>query len=212
MANYVYAVGDLDRAEAVLVDAAYAPGELVDLVEADGLRLVGAVVTHYHADHAGGSIGGHTIAGIADLLEVRDLPIHVQREEISWLTERTGISESSIVAHESGETITVGDLTLSLIHTPGHTEGSQCLLVSEHLLTGDTLFLDGCGRTDLPGGDPVALYESLTTRLAPIAPSVAVFPGHAYSKASSEPMGEVRRHNPVLAHLDRERWLARFGG
>ncbi|HVB00173.1 MAG TPA: MBL fold metallo-hydrolase [Acidimicrobiales bacterium] len=150
------------------------------------------------------------ISGITDLLQHRDVPVHVQGNELSWLSERTGIDSNAVITHTSGDTILVGGLELVLIHTPGHTEGSQCVLFEGNLITGDTLFLDGCGRTDLPGGDAGELFESLTVRLAGIPDTVPVYPGHAYSPLSSESMGDIRRHNPVLAPLDREQWLARF--
>lgn len=211
MENYVYLIGDRDAGEAIVIDAAYAPDEIARICEADGMRLTGAIVTHYHADHAGGMLGGKAkVSGITDLLQHHDVPVHVQGDEFSWLSERTGIDSSSVVIHSTGDTITVGALELMLIHTPGHTEGSQCILFEGNLITGDTLFLDGCGRTDLPGGDAGELFESLTVRLADIADTVPVYPGHAYSPLPKESMGDIRRHNPVLAPLDREHWLARF--
>lgn len=212
MQNYVYLVGDRDAGVAIIIDAAYAPQELVEICEADGMRLGGAIVTHYHADHAGGSLGGRaTISGVADLLKYRDLPVHVQGDEFAWLKERTGIDASSVVTHANGDTVAVGSLELTLIHTPGHTEGSQCIMFEGNLITGDTLFLDGCGRTDLPGGDAGELYESLTVRLSGISDSAPVYPGHAYSPLPNASMGAVRQNNPVLAPLDREHWLARYG-
>jgi glyoxylase-like metal-dependent hydrolase (beta-lactamase superfamily II) len=211
MANYVYVIGDRESHEAVLIDAAYGPAEIVDLVRADGMEPVGAIVTHYHADHAGGVIAGLEIPGLAALLEVVDLPVHVQATEVSWLASQTGIDAASLIVHASGDVIAVGGLPLTLIHTPGHTEGSQCLLIEGCLLTGDTLFLDGCGRTDLPGGDAGALYETLTQRLAVIADTTPVFAGHAYSVEPTASMGELRRHNPVLFPLDRATWLSYFG-
>ena len=211
MANFVYLIGDRDQRKAVVIDAAYAPAEIVTMAELDGMELVGAVVTHYHADHAGGMLGGIAlIPGIAELLAERDLPVHVQREELAWVSEHTGVDADAIVAHRSGETVMVGDLPLILVHTPGHTQGSQCIVFDSHLFTGDTLFIDGCGRTDLPGGDARALYETLTSRLSAISDDVPVFPGHAYSPLPSASMGQIRRNNPVLAPLDQERWLARF--
>ena len=212
MANYVYAFGDRESGEAVLVDAAYAPGEVVSLVSGDGLRVVGAFVTHFHADHAGGMLGDQfRIDGIAELLETIDIPVHAQRAELDWLIERTGIDRSCVTVDEPGTTVSVGGLDVVCVHTPGHTPGSQCLLVNGHLITGDTLFLDGCGRTDLPGGDAAALYESLTVNLGVIGDETPVFPGHAYSREPTASMGEIRRHNPVLAPLDRRDWLMRFG-
>ena len=75
----------------------------------------------------------------------------------------------------------VGDVPITLVHTPGHTPGSQCFLVDGKLLAGDTLFLDGCGRTDFPGSDPAAMYESLMTRLARVPDDTVLYPGHFYS-------------------------------
>jgi glyoxylase-like metal-dependent hydrolase (beta-lactamase superfamily II) len=107
--------------------------------------------------------------------------------------------------------VPVGEVGVTLVHTPGHTPGSQCFLVEGRLVSGDTLFLDGCGRTDLPGSDPAEMYESLTTRLAAVPDSTVLFPGHQYSPEPSAPMGEVRRENFVLAPRSAEQWLAMFG-
>ena len=96
--------------------------------------------------------------------------------------------------------------------TPGHTPGSQCFLVDgRYLVSGDTLFLEGCGRTDLPGGDPTALYESLTQRLAKVPDDAVLFPGHLYSAEPSATMGETRKWNYVFKPRSAEAWLAMFG-
>ena len=114
-------------------------------------------------------------------------------------------------AHDSGDVVRVGDVEVELVHTPGHTPGSQCFLVDGRLVSGDTLFLDGCGRTDLPGGDPEAMYESLTTRLARVPDDTVVFPGHLYSAEPSAVMGETRRNNFVFRPRSADEWLAMFG-
>jgi len=105
----------------------------------------------------------------------------------------------------------VGDIPIELIHTPGHTPGSQCFFVDNRLLAGDTLFLEGCGRTDLPGGDPAALYESLTQKLAKVPDDAVLFPGHLYSAEPSQSMGETRHHNFVFKPRNVQEWLAMFG-
>jgi glyoxylase-like metal-dependent hydrolase (beta-lactamase superfamily II) len=210
MVNFVYAVGDRSTGEAVLVDPAYAVGELVDLVEADGLRVVGALVTHYHPDHAGGNLMGHAVEGAAELLERCQVPVHVQADEAPWVRRVTGLGDADLVAHTSGDVVTVGRVPITLLHTPGHTPGSQCFLVDGKLLAGDTLFLQGCGRTDLPGGDPAQLYESLTTRLARVPDDTVLYPGHQYSPQPSAPMGATRRTNMVLRPASLEQWLALF--
>jgi hydroxyacylglutathione hydrolase len=210
MRNFVYALGDRATGEAVLVDPAYHPLELVELVQADGMQVTGVLATHYHADHVGGNLMGTQIDGIKELLETLDVPVHVNRDEAPWVSERTNVDASALVAHESGDRVFVGELEVTLIHTPGHTPGSQCLLVDRRLLSGDTLFIDGCGRTDLPGSDPEEMYQTLTSRLSSIGDDTVLFPGHLYSPEASSPMGNVRQHNFVLAPTTRERWLAMF--
>lgn len=212
MVNFVYAVGDRETGEVLLVDPAYAVGELLDLVEADGMRCTGVLATHFHPDHVGGSLGGLRIEGLAELLQRRSVPVHVQADEIPWVERATGVGRAELVGHASGDVVRVGAVEVALLHTPGHTPGSQCFLVRGHLVAGDTLFLDGCGRTDLPGSDPVAMYESLTTRLARVPDDAVLYPGHLYSAEPSATMGETRRTNYVFRPRSVEEWLAMFGG
>ena len=200
MVNFVYAIGDRATGECVLVDPAYDPAGLVETVAADGMTVTGVLATHYHADHIGGSIFGHEIAGIAGLLERVSCPIHVQRDEVPWIVRTTGVDETDLAAHESGDVVRVGDVEIELVHTPGHTPGSQCFLVRGKLVSGDTLFLDGCGRTDLPGSDHHQMIESLR-RLSKVDDDIVLFPGHRYSLASSATMGSVKQSNFVFDQL-----------
>jgi glyoxylase-like metal-dependent hydrolase (beta-lactamase superfamily II) len=197
MVNFVYAVGDRRTGDCVLVDPAYAVKELVDLVGADGMTVTGALATHYHPDHVGGSMMGHSIEGIAELLAHVDCPIHVQHDEVEWVTKSTNVTTDHLVGHDSGDVLNVGGIEISLVHTPGHTPGSQCFFVDDRLIAGDTLFLEGCGRTDLPGSDPVKMFESLR-RLAEVPDSTILFPGHRYSIASSATMDVVKETNFVF--------------
>lgn len=211
MVNFSYALGDRTTGEAVLVDPAYAVDSLLEVLGSDGMRVVGVLATHYHADHVGGLLGGWEIEGIAALLDRAQVPVHVQRAELPWVTRATGVSEAHFVAHDSGDAIQVGAIDVELVHTPGHTPGSQCFLVDGKLVSGDTLFLQGCGRTDLPGSDPAAMYESLTTRLARVPDDTVIFPGHLYAPEPSAMMGEVRRTNVVFRPRSAAEWLAVFG-
>jgi glyoxylase-like metal-dependent hydrolase (beta-lactamase superfamily II) len=199
MVNFVYLVGDRVTGEAVAVDPAYGVRELVDLLAADGMRLTGVLATHYHPDHVGGDLMGWRIEGVAELLELGvEAKVHVQAEEAYGVQRVTGASDSDLVRHASGDVLRVGEVGITLIHTPGHTPGSQCFLVDGKLVSGDTLFLDGCGRTDLPGGDSEQLYESLTQRLAVVPDDTVLYPGHLYSPDPSAPLGEVRARNWVF--------------
>jgi glyoxylase-like metal-dependent hydrolase (beta-lactamase superfamily II) len=212
MRNFTYVVGDRESGQAVFVDPAYQPGELLELVALDGMTIVGAIATHFHADHIGGLLMGSLyIPGVKELLELIDVPIHVQGAEVPRIVASTGLSADALSPHDDGDVVSVGQVAIALIATPGHTPGSQCLFVEDRLLSGDTLFIDGCGRTDFPGGDPSEMYRTLHERLAFISDETVLFPGHLYSAESSLAMGEVRQRNYVFGPSSLEQWLATFG-
>jgi glyoxylase-like metal-dependent hydrolase (beta-lactamase superfamily II) len=210
MVNFVYAIGDRTTGECLLVDPAYAVDELVELVGADGLAVVGVLATHYHADHIGGSMMGYRIQGVRELLERATVKVHVQAAEAGYVKKVTELSDGDLAVHDPGDVVTVGDLRIELLHTPGHTPGSQCFLVDGRLVSGDTLFLDGCGRTDLPGSDPDAMYESLQ-HLARLPDATIIYPGHRYSIPSSGTMEAVRAGNIVYKPKSKEGWMMMFG-
>jgi len=146
MQNFVYAIGSRRTREVALVDPAWDIDAILERVEAQDLRPVAALVTHYHPDHVGGSFMGQDIQGLARLLELRGLKAHVHREEVHGVKQLTGLSDGDIVQVDSGDTLTLGDVEVEFLHTPGHTPGSQCFRVRDVLVSGDTLFLQGCGR------------------------------------------------------------------
>ena len=209
MVNFVYLIGDKSTRECMIVDPAYAVEELLSIAENDEMKVVGALATHYHPDHVGGSMMGANIDGIATLLEKTDVPIHVQELEAQWIMRTTGVSANHLHQHQPGDTVKVGDIEICLVHTPGHTPGSQCFLVDNRLIAGDTLFLEGCGRTDLPGSNPDQMFESLQT-LAALPDQTVVFPGHRYSDPSSRSLAEVRQTNYVFKPKTKTDWLQWF--
>jgi glyoxylase-like metal-dependent hydrolase (beta-lactamase superfamily II) len=213
MVNFVYLIGDRETGEAVAVDPAYGARELVELVGADGMRLTGVLATHWHPDHVGGDLMGYGIEGIRELSGMADVaaPVHVHRDEAEWVKRTTGVSDSDLVLHDSGDTVQVGAIPVTLMHTPGHTPGSQCFVVDGKLVAGDTLFLEGCGRTDLPGADPDAMYESLTQRLATVPDDTVLYPGHLYSPEPFATMGETRARNYVFRIGSLDQWRMMMG-
>jgi glyoxylase-like metal-dependent hydrolase (beta-lactamase superfamily II) len=210
MVNFSYLIGDRSSREALLVDPAYGVGELLDIAAGDGMTVTGALVTHHHPDHVGGSMMGHRVQGLAELIGRNSVPVHAHREEAALVTKVTGLAASDVVAHDSGDRVGAGAIEVELLHTPGHTPGSQCFLVDGMLVAGDTLFLEGCGRTDLPGSDPMALYDSLQC-LAGLPDSTVVYPGHRYSVPSTATLAAVKEINMVFKPRSREAWLAMFG-
>ena len=211
MANFVYLIGDRSTGTCAVVDPAYAVDEIVAVAQNDDMRVTDVLATHYHPDHVGGSMMGYRIEGITRLLELGSFRIHVNENEAPWVTKTTGVSDSDLVRHTAGDQVKVGDVCIDLVHTPGHTPGSQCFHVRGCLISGDTLFLDGCGRTDLPGSDAGQMFESLQL-LDSLPESTVVYPGHRYSVPPSETLAEIRTHNFVLKPKTKEQWLTIFGG
>jgi glyoxylase-like metal-dependent hydrolase (beta-lactamase superfamily II) len=211
MVNFCYLIGDRESREAVAIDPAYDIQGLLDVLAEDDMRLTGVLVTHAHPDHIGGGMMGYAIEGISDLLEQGSVPIHVQRDEARSVIRQSGVTDSDLVEHSSGDVVQVGALPIELVHTPGHTPGSQCFSVAGRLVSGDTLFLEGCGRTDLPGGDPEQMYESLTKRLARFGDETILYPGHFYAADPFATMGETRQYNYVFRPRSVEQWLTMFG-
>lgn len=212
MVNFVYLLGDQQTRECMIVDPAWDIDGLLEIIERDDMRLIGALATHYHPDHVGGSFMGLGIEGLSTLLERVGVKVHVHRDEASGLKKITGLSDSDLVQHESGDVIEVGQQRIELIHTPGHTPGSQCFLVNgQHLVSGDTLFINGCGRVDLPGADPEKMYESLTQKLAKLPDETILYPGHDYADRPTSTIGEQKRTNHYLRISSLDQWLRLMG-
>ncbi len=210
MVNFAYLIGDRHTRDAVVVDPAYAVDDLLDTLAADDMRLAGVLVTHHHPDHVGGQMMGLSLPGLVDLLALEQVPVHVNHAEVDWVRRTTGVSATDLVGHDHDEVLQVGTIPVRLLHTPGHTPGSQCFLVDGALVAGDTLFLEGCGRTDLPGGDADVMYQSLRS-LAGLPGDSVVYPGHRYSPAAAAPLSAVRESNYVFRPRSAEEWRATFG-
>ncbi len=209
MQNFTYLVGSRTTRQVALVDPAWNIEGLLSHVEKQGLTPVAVLVTHYHPDHVGGRMG-QRIEGLAELMARRPLPVYVNRQEAWGVKRVTGLSDSDFVQVDSGDRLQVGEIEVEFLHTPGHTPGSQCFRVRDTLVSGDTLFLQGCGRIDLPGSDPDQMYESLR-KLAALPDDTILLPGHNYSDESQATLGEVRRTNPYLAISDRQSWRRLIG-
>lgn len=213
MQNFIYLIGCQKTRECLVVDPAWDIDALVQRAQEAGYSIRGALVTHYHPDHVGGSFFGFQVpGGVAELLEqVPDAAIHVNKHEAEGLAKVTGVPLAALQSHDSGDKVRVGEIDIELIHTPGHTPGSQCFLVDGRLVSGDTLFIQGCGRVDLPGANPEDMYRSLTQKLALLPDDTVLYPGHHYDPKPSEQLGVLKRSNHYLRVPDMATWLAMMG-
>ncbi len=188
MGNFAYLFGCEQTKEAALVDPGFEVKALLAQARADGYRIAHLFTTHGHYDH----VGGHKQVAAAT-----GARIIAHRLEVPTLKAQAITVDLAV---EDGETVPVGELTVQIIHTPGHTPGAVCLLVDgEKLITGDTLFVGDCGRADLPGGSLEDLFESIQKKLKSLPENVQVYPGHDYGERHFSTIGEEKKSNPAMA-------------
>lgn len=194
MQNFMYVIGDRGRRECVVVDPAWEVDRVLGEAEKEGMKVTGALVTHAHFDH---------VNGLDEFLNKIKGKIYCQKDEAEFLKPW----QADLKPIEGGEKLAVGEIKITFLHTPGHTPGSQCFLVENKLVSGDTLFIQACGRCDLPGGDPEQMYYSLK-RLAELDERTLLYPGHNYSDEPTSTIGQEKRWNPYLQTSSLKDFLA----
>jgi len=178
--NFSYIVADENLGVAAVVDPSFNAAEIGRELEAKNLRLKYIVNTHGHPDHTEGN---------AELNEKFGGRIVVHSKSETRADLRV----------DDGDVLEVGRVRMKVIYTPGHSVDSMCLLVDgKRLLTGDTLFVGECGRTDMPGGSPRSMYDSLFNKILKLEDTVEVYPGHDYGPKQFSTLGEERRSNYTL--------------
>ena len=197
MDNFIYLIGSKSTREVAIIDPAWDIDALLNHINEKDLKLASVLVTHYHPDHIGGGMGGHSIEGIAELLEKDPVKIFVHKLEAEGVKKVTGVSDTDLNIVESGDHLTIGKNDIEFLHTPGHTPGSQCFKVNNNLVSGDTLFVQGCGRVDLPGSNSEDMFHSLQ-KLSALPDETILYPGHNYSAEPYESMEKVKQINTYL--------------
>ena len=178
--NFSYVIADDATQEAIVVDSSYNAGEITRILKAENLKLKYVISTHGHSDHTAGNQELRSTFGAK-----------IVAHNLSRINANMTVADGDIIG--------IGSITVKVIHTPGHTPDGICLLVNnQKLLTGDTLFVGECGRTDLPGGNSKSMYESLFHKLLKLSDNVEVYPGHDYGPKPSSTIGEERRSNYTL--------------
>ncbi len=190
MANISYLLASPVLGEAWLVDPAWdVPGLLRQIADL-GCRATRVLLTHTHADHCGGFIFGVQIPGLDDLEKILGLsvPVSVHPAEREGLLKTFPELEKVVEPLDEAVPLRLGDETVDWIHAPGHSPGSVCYRADGCIFTGDVLFARGCGRVDLPGGDPRAMVASLRL-LRDEDPELRLCPGHSYGKTDGATLG-----------------------
>lgn len=218
MRNIIYMIGDRNTSECLVVDPCWDVDGIMRAARRDGMRIIGAIQTHNHFDHVGGKPpppfdGYHiTVPGVKKLLEKLDTTakVYVHQLDADVFQTETEVDPDRISTTVDGQVIQIGQVEIKCIHTPGHTPGSQCLQVnSDRVLTGDTLFVGSCGRTDLPGGCENHLYDSLKNRIGGLSEDILLFPAHLYGQTVMTTVAMEKKNG--FLNLDRNAWLEKFG-
>lgn len=183
MMNFSYLVGSKAGKEAVLIDPCWDAEVLTNVAKKENRNITAILVTHAHFDHV------NSLEEIATSLKI---PVYVHKDEPNEFSEKVDLRFT-----EDGSTLEEAGLKIKCMHTPGHSPGSQCFLIENTIFTGDTLFVDGCGRVDLEGGDPSEMAMSLI-KLSRLPEDIVIYPGHNYGGKPISTIGEQKETNPYL--------------
>ena len=198
MAVFAYLVGDPITGDALVIDPADNVRGILDVAKKNKLNINYIVNTHGHVDHIGGN---------ADMQKLTGAKIIVHEDDAVMLTSTPAAmlrmfgavqSPPADILVKDGQTLSVGNVELKVIHTPGHSPGGMCLYTPGYVFTGDTLFVEAVGRTDLPGGSWQTMFNAIKTRLFTLPDDTIVMPGHNYGRMPTSTIGHEKQYNPFV--------------
>ncbi len=208
MQNFVYLIGDPETKEAAVVDPAWNVPVIMNVAAEEGLKITHVLLSHGHYDH---------INGVEELVDKTDAIVCAEKKELDeFVFEGMGglvIPKSSLKRTSVSDTVRVGSLDIEMIHTPGHTPGSRCMLIrhkmggsSHALFTGDTLFVGTIGRADFPYSNPHDFFHSIQ-KIKNLDEATTFYPGHDYGASTSNTVGREKKTNPFLMAHTKENFL-----
>lgn len=185
LANFIYFIGDASAKEIAIVDPAWNVPFLREEAEKSGFKITSVFLTHGHPDH---------VNGLPELLKTHDVPVYISENEAPFYKPQF----KNLIEVKNHARLKVGSVEFECILAPGHTPGCQCFLSGKHMITGDVLFVDGCGRCDLPGGDPTRMFYSLYDVIMKLPEDITIYPGHNYGSTPTDTIGHQKKSNPYL--------------
>ena len=198
MAVFAYLVGDPITGDGLVIDPADNIKGIVAEAQKNNLRINYTVNTHGHVDH---------ISGNTEMQKATGAKIIVHEDDAIMLTDTPAMilkmfgakaSPSADILVKDGDIISTGNVELKVIHTPGHSPGGICLYTPGYVFTGDTLFVEAVGRTDLPGGSWQTLNKAVKEKLFVLPDETKVMPGHNYGRTPTSTIGHEKKHNPFF--------------
>lgn len=201
MQNFSYIIGDNKSREAAIVDTGWEVDKLIEICKEEKLKITSIILTHSHFDH---------VQKADELASKTNAAVYFHQDDSDEIKKVIKNPNVEIAKLEDNGQIKVGNIKIKVIHTPGHSPGAVCLLAENRLLTGDTLFVNAIGRTDLPGGDSIKLFESLQ-KLKKLDDSIEIYPGHDYGDAPSSTIGGQKKTNPYFKCETKEQFLKLLG-
>ncbi|UCD92926.1 MAG: MBL fold metallo-hydrolase [Methanobacteriota archaeon] len=186
--NYAYVVGDEKTKEGIVIDPSGLTDNILAHLRKEGLKIVYIFNTHGHSDHTGGNT-------------------ELARETGAVVVKHAGSAGADVLAVNDGDSLRFGEMEAKIIHTPGHSADSISILVGKSLFTGDTLFINECGRTDLPGGSSEQLWDSLFHKIYELDDDVEVYPGHNYGPLPHDSLRNQKKNNYTLERRTLEEFI-----
>ena len=201
MQNFSYIIGDEKSKECAVVDAGWEIDKLIGIADKEQLKIKKIILTHSHYDHT---------QKADELASKTNAEVYFHEDDYNEIKKSVKNPNIKIHKLKNNDEIKVGKINIKVIHTPGHSPGAICLLFENKLVTGDTLFVNAVGRTDLAGGDTTKLFESLQ-KLKKLSDDVEIYPGHDYGEIPFSTIGTEKKNNPYFKCESKEQFLNLMG-
>lgn len=201
MQNFSYIIGDEETKDAAVVDTGWEIDKLIDISNKEKLKIKKIILTHSHYDHT---------QKTNELAEKTNAAVYFHEDDYNEIKTAIKNPNIKVIKLKNNDEISIGNIKIKIIHTPGHSPGAICLLFQNKLITGDTLFVNAIGRTDLPGGNAIKLFESLQ-KLKKLKDDVEVYPGHDYGEIPFSTIGGEKKTNPYFMCETKEQFLNMLG-